>query len=43
MIIKNQFFKLKKRFKTAINILHIMSLELLYKNKIHENTKLMNI
>lgn len=43
MIVKNQLSKLKKGFKTIKDILRIISLGLLCKRKIYENTELMNI
>lgn len=43
MTVKNQISKLEKRFKTDKEILNIMGSELLYKNEIYKNIKLIYI
>lgn len=43
MIVKNQTSKLEKRFKTAKEILYITGSELLYKDEIYKDIKLINI
>lgn len=43
MTIKNQLSELKKGFKTTKDMLYVMDSELLYKDKIHEDIKLMSI